>query len=133
MAKASDGVPATTGGARGDSRGAVAAATRHRAVALLGQAFDILEGKRRGDFVDALAQRAIDDPISFLERAETLCGKASGETKPGGNTFNLNDFGGLFAGAAAVAADRLAARAGDDAVVIDGVHSGLGDTQPTDW
>lgn len=128
MARARGGIPVKLNGdsSRGDSRGAVALATRHRAVALLAQTFEVLESDR--DFVAALAREARDAPLTFLERVNKLCGgddKAANE----GNVFNFN---GLFAGAAAVAAQRQ----GDGAVVIDGelgVQSGYDGPQPIDW
>lgn len=61
----------------GDSRGAVVTVTKHRVVAILGGALDLLEADRaanRRDFYKKLADELFEAPLAGLERIAKLLG-----------------------------------------------------------
>ena len=104
MTRSSQGAPAKLNG-QSDSRGALAATTRHRATALIGQALDLIVGDPTGrDPAAALAELYWSDPKAFIDWVHKRTG---GDDDPSGGALTnmaVGAFAGIFAGAAAQAA-----------------------------
>jgi hypothetical protein len=140
--RASAGLPAKITEDNRETRIALAGATKHRVVAILNQAFDLIDKR---DPAAALARKYEEDPLSYLERVHKLLGPEPGE----GKTSNIN---GLFVLAARQAAQAPAVL--DAEVVVEEparlqvndaapiqvndakparVQSGSSPDQPVDW
>lgn len=131
------GVPAV----RGDSRGVVNDATRHRCTAIIGQALDILEGRRgtERDPAKRLADEFDKDPRGFISWVNETLGPAP--SAPTGGMAAMAGLAGMFAGAAAIAAGNAAGSGsapsaevveGEFTPVDSGVQSGDSVAQPID-
>lgn len=96
MPRKGSGVPAQ----RGDSRGALAEATRHRSNALIGRALDRIVNDPKGrDPGERLAEEYWNDPKGFITWVDERCGGSAQAPSAA-----LAGLAGVFAGAAAVAA-----------------------------
>jgi len=78
----------------GSSRRDAAAMTRQRLVALVGQAFDELEQRRKqgkGDVVAVLADQILEDPMTALERLGIQLRADEQPGSNGGLSFNIKE------------------------------------------
>lgn len=139
MGKSSRGVPQKV---NNNSAAVAANNTQHRVRALVDQVLDVFSREAAAGKRDP-AQRFVDDfyevpPMSrpdFMAQLLKLAGIVPGQGQGGDGKISFN-FNGLFAGAAAAAAERQ----GDNAVVIDGteekddgVQQGYTPSQAIDW
>lgn len=115
---------------RGNSRAVARADTLHRAVALLGQAFDILAKQAaagKGDFAAVLAAQLLEDPLTGLERIAKLIPPEPAAT---GGANPLLNIGNLYLGAARAMAEHRTAGAAPGQG--DGIQPGYIDAQAID-